>query len=172
MTRQWKRIVGVLALALTPIAGILMPIGHTPPARAGSSTLPPISIPLPNAPLWRYRLPAGNFYATSFIFAAMNMGGSSVGILGYMFTNPRAGTVPLYDCSMGHDYFNSLSPTCEGQTVRGVDGYVYANPVGIPIYRCWNGTYHLTTTNTACDNRPGYGLEGRLGWLTGQAMQS
>ncbi|MBM4373783.1 MAG: hypothetical protein FJ095_01770 [Deltaproteobacteria bacterium] len=49
-----------------------------------------------------------------------------LGPVGYAYVNAEPGTVPLYRCRVGAgvDHFISSNPTCEGQTVESLLGYV------------------------------------------------
>jgi hypothetical protein len=89
--------------------------------------------------------------------------------LGFLLTQPAAGTVPLYSCSADGDQFLSRAPACGGATVLGNVGYAYARkPSGLPtqaIYRCRIGdTGELTVSyDPGCDD-PANVNEGRLGF--------
>ncbi len=81
-----------------------------------------------------------------------------------------AGTVPLYRCRINNtsQHFISNAANCEGQTVEGGLGFVYAGEAAgtVGIYRCAspNGRDHLTTiTPQECTNA-GYRVEGRQGF--------
>lgn len=77
--------------------------------------------------------------------------------LGRIYTNPQAGaTVPLWGCKSGFvDTFLSLDSGCEGRYVRGLNGYIYAQPpAGVqstPIYRCYTGHDHFVSTDPSCE---------------------
>jgi hypothetical protein len=164
MKASWKRLMAPVALGLVSLAVALLPMGQAPRAQAS----PIISL---NLPMQQWYVPAtGGHWATANPAAAAY--GVLQGTLGYVLTEPLPGTTLLYDCQMGNDRFNSLSSTCEGQTVSYEDGYVYAAPApwSVAIYRCWNGIHHLTTTSTTCQGLPGYHLEGPLGWLSTQPL--
>lgn len=52
-------------------------------------------------------------------------GQTSLGSLGYIFTKPPTdGYRILYRCNRGASHFDSLSASCEGETVEGGHGYV------------------------------------------------
>jgi Concanavalin A-like lectin/glucanases superfamily len=98
---------------------------------------------------------------------------------GYHFAASLGGVPPaeavdttvLYSCQLGVDKFTSASATCEGQTVLGEAGRVYANaqasPQTVPLYRCKNSADHFESLDPACE---GMGTkEGILGHTVGFA---
>jgi hypothetical protein len=104
---------------------------------------------------------------------AITSGYSYERTLGLLFPRPQSGTVPLYGCLAApgsNDHFVSLSSTCEGRVVLGVDGYLYSSwQLFVPtvqIYRCLrivNGHGdHFVSTDPHCE---GYTAESSLGYL-------
>jgi len=88
--------------------------------------------------------------------------------LGVIATTPVSGTIALYQCSAGADYFTSIRPDCEGQTYRGVIGYAYRTPpsdISPALYRCLSIRTgdRFDSTEPSCE---GQQLEGRLGYLS------
>jgi hypothetical protein len=51
-------------------------------------------------------------------------------LLGYVLTQQIPDTAPLYSCNVGWDWFTSRQSDCEGKTVDGLLGYVYADGQG------------------------------------------
>lgn len=98
---------------------------------------------------------------------------------GYHFAASLGGVAPadgvdtrvLYACQFGTDVFTSAAPGCEGQTVLGEAGRVYAtqpaSPQTVPVYRCKNSADHFESLDPACD---GNGTqEATLGYTVGFA---
>jgi hypothetical protein len=78
--------------------------------------------------------------------------------LGRIYPSPQAGgaTVALYSCKMSStDSFVSLDPSCEGQYIAGLDGYVFGKPpsgVGsVAIYRCSTNGDHFVSNDSGCE---------------------
>ncbi len=76
-----------------------------------------------------------------------------------IYAGMHPGLVPFYRCLTSWDFhFYTLSPTCEGQTVEGVMGYVAeaAGTAGsIPLYRSFraaNGDHFYTISAAEHDN--------------------
>ena len=91
------------------------------------------------------------------------------GTLGFVAPNGGAGRRAIYSCTTGVGQFTSADPGCEGQTVIGLDGWVYTSPGrGWPqtaaIYRCIiNGSGdHFDSIDPGCE---GQHNEGPLGYI-------
>ncbi len=89
--------------------------------------------------------------------------------LGFVLPNGGQGLTALYSCTTGGDQFTSIDPGCEGRTVLGLEGWVYASPSkGWPqtsaIYRCTvNGSgEHFVSLDPNCE---GQHVESLLGYL-------
>ena len=71
---------------------------------------------------------------------------------------------------------NSLETDCDGNTVNGIDGYVYSVPQHVPsgtiavkLYQCEEqlvagGDLFMTTTSPSCEGVAGYSINRNLGW--------
>ena len=94
-------------------------------------------------------------------------GYSLEGTLGYLVTNAN-GAEALYGCETSPAQFLSLDPTCEGQTVLGVEGWVYgATGANLSqLDRCQDGSDYFEST----DGCEGQSDNGTLGWILGQAL--
>jgi hypothetical protein len=91
------------------------------------------------------------------------------GTLGYLVTG-GAGTSPLYGCADGSNQFLSLDRSCEGQTLLGLEGWIYggapASVASDALYRCRTASDHFAALDPGCE---GQVTEGRLGYtLQGQ----
>jgi hypothetical protein len=92
------------------------------------------------------------------------------GSLGWLYSNPTPGTVPLYMCkvSASNDTFTSPDSGCEGQTYVGPLGYIYtAPPAGLAsrvVRRCTVNGEHFDSNDINCEgqvaeNILGYSLD-------------
>ena len=76
-------------------------------------------------PLYDCVLPGNDHTASHYSHCE---GGTSLGIMGYVWTTPAPDRTPIYRCWMvangSTDHFISLDPSCEGQNVEGSLGYV------------------------------------------------
>jgi hypothetical protein len=76
---------------------------------------------------------------------------------GRVYPAPQAGaTTALYGCKNGKtDAFVSLDPSCEGQYVVGLNGYMYGQPppgiATVAIYRCSGNNDHFVSSDPACE---------------------
>jgi hypothetical protein len=88
------------------------------------------------------------------------------GVLGWLPLAAAAGTQPLYSCLDGTDEFSSLDAGCEGKTVLGGIGQVYAaaptGPASAPIYRCRVNGQRFVSRQADCE---GYQLDRPLGYV-------
>lgn len=75
-------------------------------------------------------------------------------VLGMLVGGDSAGTTTLYSCQDGADGFTSTGSTCEGKTVNGAIGKVFAQqPVNLPsiaIYRCNTGSERFDSRQSDC----------------------
>ncbi|GAA4465731.1 hypothetical protein GCM10023170_075570 [Phytohabitans houttuyneae] len=86
---------------------------------------------------------------------------------GLLARTAEPGTVPLYACRLGTDTFSSTSSTCEGQTVVGYLGHIYAaapaDQAAIALYRCIApGGGHFDSLSSTCEGKT---VEFRLGFV-------
>jgi hypothetical protein len=92
------------------------------------------------------------------------------GSLGWLYSNPTPGTVPLYQCKVLNsiDTFTSPDSGCEGQNVVGPLGYIYtAPPAGLAsrvVRRCTVNGEHFDSNDINCEgqvaeNILGYSLD-------------
>jgi hypothetical protein len=86
--------------------------------------------------------------------------------LGWLPTTGGSGRAPLYSCRTGSDMFSSLSPTCEGRSQLGINGFLSQTQVAgtAPLYRCFTGSEHFDTQSSACEGI-GRSFEVRLGYI-------
>ena len=80
----------------------------------------------------------GEHFYTADSSEAIQNGFAFQGVGFMLFTQPRAGTIPLYRCFQpGRSHSVSLDPICGGATVEGIYGYLYekANPNSVPLFR-------------------------------------
>src|ERR1700742_2398194 len=86
--------------------------------------------------LTQYSNGADNCATTGAVPATWALGST----LGFLAPVPTPGTAALYGCARGSDRFLSLDAGCEGETVLGTEGYIYAAaPSGgasSPLYSC------------------------------------
>lgn len=86
----------------------------------------------------------------------------------------QLGTTQIFGCEYtkpgGIEHFTSTQSTCEGATVDGSEGWLYATPptgvTSVPLYRCYDGTNydHFLATDTSCEGNTHATLEGLLGY--------
>lgn len=165
MTPTARRIAATLLLLAASVAGTLLPAGQASTAHASDTTTVLLSRYLRSTPTVLYH------WTTTDTSSPIAAGFTFEGPQAYLAPAGVPGTQPLYSCLIGNDHFNSLDPTCEGQTLVGIDGYVFSSPAAAPsgtqtytLYRCFDGTTHLTTVSSTCENAAPYHLEGLLGW--------
>jgi RHS repeat-associated protein len=93
--------------------------------------------------------------------------------LGFVYTTPTPGTVPLYSCFYGSDEYSYPNSSCGGGTLESLVGYIYSSaPTNgipyVPLYRCYwtlsNGSAdHFDATVSNC-----YGAH--VDWLMGYIL--
>jgi hypothetical protein len=95
---------------------------------------------------------------------------------GYHYAASLGGDLPadatgirmLYACLFKADGFTSADPNCEGQTILGQVGAVYATqPTGlatVSLYRCYTVKDHFESLDAGCEGVEGASLEFRLGY--------
>jgi hypothetical protein len=113
----------------------------------------------------RYSKPGGYWVSST----SVPSGYQFQGTVGYVYTSPVEGTIPIYSCQVpGATYGNLISQAsnCEGQITLGLDGYIYATqPQGIstqPLYRCEMGSGPRFISNSStCE---GQRLEALMGF--------
>jgi hypothetical protein len=71
--------------------------------------------------------------------------GDNDGIAGYIYTSPSAGTPrTLYSCEIEGELYESITPTCEGFTLRGTLGYMKTSGQ-LARYAGGGVDHHVTT---------------------------
>jgi hypothetical protein len=99
-------------------------------------------------------------------------GGYSLeGTLGYLI-NAGPDTNPLYGCIQNSDQFLSKDIGCEGQTLIGLEGWIYddppANLATVAVYRCSvPGSDHFAADDPNCE---GQHTDGLLGYALEQPI--
>ena len=133
-----------------------------------STSVPPSGaavIPNVAGALSRYSGPNGHISTTG----PAPSGYSYESTFGSLLTAQEPGTVALYLCEVGTDYFTSTLANCEGQSLVRLDGWIYTsappNMPSVALYRC-----RVTSTGTHFDtldpNCEGQSLDaGLLGYL-------
>ena len=122
--------------------------------------------------LSRYAGPSGHISTTG----PAPSGYTYESTFGSLLTTSEPGTVELYLCLMGTDYFTSSASNCEGQSVVRAEGWAYTSPPsGVPsmaLYRC-----RVTSSGTHFDS-PDLNCEGQsvdaglLGYLVATSLSS
>jgi len=125
-------------------------------------------------PIYRFRKAPYLFWTTSYtqgatLWGAQNFNGTAYHVNPYGVSNS---TTALYSCLRKNstaDYFASISSTCEGQTVKGLLGYVSPGPgTGLtPLYRFYNsslGIHLITTSYTEGTSDSGFTFDVVLGY--------
>ncbi len=100
--------------------------------------------------------PLGDHWVTT---GSVTYGYSLEFTLGYLYMAPQPNTIPLYSCLAIYDHFVSPASNCEGQTVLGMNGWIYSSPpVGVPniaMYRCIinipPNTDHFVSVDPNCE---------------------
>ena len=93
------------------------------------------------------------------------------GTLGYLI-NAAPDTNPLYGCIQNSDQFLSKDRGCEGQTLLGLEGWIYDDPppnvATVAVYRCSvPGSDHFAADDPNCE---GQHTDGLLGYALGQPV--
>ena len=125
---------------------------------------PPLAQAAVPGALTQYSNGTDNWATTGATPAAYALGST----LGFLAATPTPGTVALYGCASGPDHFLSLDPGCEGQTVLGTQGYIYASApsagASSPVYSCLSASTstedHFVSTSSACGGALSLGLLG------------
>jgi len=112
--------------AATPLYRCSVPGGYhfasTSPACGGQINNGPLGYMLASAPLQSYRNQGGSDY---WVTTGPDPSGYSLeASLGYLLDSSGSGRVALYGCLFNGGHFLSISG-CEGQTVLGVEGFLY-----------------------------------------------
>ncbi|HEX3975893.1 MAG TPA: hypothetical protein VHW96_06485 [Solirubrobacteraceae bacterium] len=86
------------------------------------------------------------------------------GTLGYLI-NAGPDTNPLYGCIQNSDQFLSKDRGCEGQTLIGLEGWIYDDPppdvATVAVYRCSvPGSDHFAADDPGCEGQQTDGLLG------------
>jgi hypothetical protein len=119
--------------------------------------------------LGRFVNTAGEHYTGS-TSAPIRDGYHFEGTLGALVAGAQPNARTLYACLAGQDGFTSADSGCEGQTVVGVIGQVYAaQPTNIPtvaVYRCNTGADHFESRRSDCE---GATVESILGYTPAYA---
>jgi hypothetical protein len=152
----------------TQDATVLTEISYDAIGRASSVTLPAATTGatrqahsygyqpvVPTTSPWsRYASPSvGDHMA---IVAAPPAGYGFESVLGHLLSAPAAGTHAIYSClNIGWDEFTSSYSNCEGQTVRGLLGYIYDSPTtgAAAVYRCRIGSDHFDSPASNCEGQ-------------------
>jgi hypothetical protein len=117
---------------------------------------------LASAPLNRY-LGAVHWVTTGSVSSGYGLEAT----LGFLVAG-GSGTSPLYGCAAGADHFLSLDSGCEGQTVLGLEGWIYGSPpadvASVAIYRCRTSSDHFASADPHCEGQTteallGYALQ-------------
>lgn len=103
---------------------------------------------------------------------------------GYHFEASLGGTLPegatgtrmLYRCQFGADVFTSAALNCEGHTLLGEIGPVYAaqpaSPATVPLYRCNTSKDHFESLDAGCEGVQGAVREATLGYTVAYGQLS
>jgi hypothetical protein len=82
----------------------------------------------------------------------------------------------LYGCQFGADVFTSAASNCEGHTILGEIGAVYAaqpaSPATVPLYRCNTGKDHFESLDSGCEGVQGAVREATLGYTVAYGQLS
>jgi hypothetical protein len=132
----------------------------------GALSLGPLGYVLDSAPLDRYN---GGFHWVTTGSAPSGYG--LEGTLGYLI-NAGPDTNPLYGCIQNSDQFLSKDRGCEGQTLLGLEGWIYDDPppnvATVAVYRCSvPGSDHFAADDPKCE---GQHTDGLLGYALGQPI--
>ncbi|GLH95300.1 hypothetical protein Pa4123_05720 [Phytohabitans aurantiacus] len=116
------------------------------------------------APLKRHYFPSGPDHYTTVDGAPPAY--LAEGIHGFLGLTKPTGAMFLYSCVQGVDQFVSTDAGCEGKTVIGTLGTVYAQPpAGVdsrPLKRCVFSGQRFTSTVGNCE---GHAFDGDLGYI-------
>lgn len=116
------------------------------------------------APLKRHYFPSGPDHYTTVDGAPPAY--LAEGIHGFLGLTRPAGAIFLYSCAQGVDQFVSTDASCEGKTVIGTLGTIYAQPpAGVasrPLQRCVYAGQRFTSTTGNCE---GQTPDGDLGYI-------
>ncbi|MCC9307580.1 hypothetical protein LN042_10780 [Kitasatospora sp. RB6PN24] len=88
------------------------------------------------------------------------------GSLGWLYSSPQPGTIPLYMCKVlgTVDTFTSQASNCEGQQYLGQLGYINtAPPAGVAsrvVRRCRVGSEHFDSNDINCEGQIAEGILG------------
>jgi hypothetical protein len=114
--------------------------------------------------LTRHYFPSGPDHYTTIDGAPLEY--YSEGVQGFLGLTQPAGTRFLYSCVQGTDQFVSTDAGCEGKTVIGTLGTVYAQPpagTGTKLLkRCVFADQRFTSITGSCE---GYAFDGDLGYI-------
>ena len=138
----------------------------TSSARGGALSLGLLGYVLDSAPLDRYN--GGFHWVTT---GSPPSGYGLEGTLGYLI-NAGPDTSPLYGCIQNSDQFLSKDRGCEGQTLIGLEGWIYDDPPSnvatVAVYRCSvPGSDHFAADDPNCE---GLHTDGLLGYALGQPI--
>jgi hypothetical protein len=132
----------------------------------GDVSLGPLGFVLDSAPLNRYN--GGVHWVTT---GSPPAGYGLEGTLGYLI-NAGPDTNPLYGCIQNSDQFLSKDRGCEGQTLIGLEGWIYNDPppsdATVAVYRCSvPGSDHFAADDPNCE---GQHTDGLLGYALQQPI--
>lgn len=132
------------------------------------------AVPTNRVAIDRFYMPStGEHFFTASLAEGINAGFAPEGIGFRVFASSAgiANTVPIYRCygTTSHKHFISTAANCEGQSVEGSYGNVYATPTSgaTALYRFAHPTNgdRLETTNFSEGSAAGYTLELTLGYV-------
>ena len=125
-------------------------------------------------PINRFYMPSTvEHFFTANLSEGINAGFVPEGIGFYVFSASAGipNTLPIYRCyePARRKHFISTAANCEGQSVEGSYGNIYASPTSgaVALYRFFQATTgdHLETTNFSEGSSPGFTFESTLGYV-------